>query len=145
MTSYIDGTVNTKSPPPTTASVLTKRFTSNQDLENDSGAFMVMEESQNEKKLCRFVRSKSSTCFCKSANSVDSIVAHVHVVNGYKIRWIKWSIVSYLWMFFSFVVAIFVSDRVVVFFVAVYLYVNGSGSITSVGEERANLSADVYL
>ena len=25
------------------------------------------------------------------------------------------------------------------------LYVNGSGSITSVGEERANLSADVYL
>ena len=27
----------------------------------------------------------------------------------------------------------------------VYLYVNGSGSITSVGEERANLSAAVYL
>ena len=27
----------------------------------------------------------------------------------------------------------------------VYLYVNGSGSITSVGEERANLSAVVYL
>ena len=27
----------------------------------------------------------------------------------------------------------------------VYLYVNGSGSITSVGEERANLSALVYL
>ena len=27
----------------------------------------------------------------------------------------------------------------------VYLYVNGSGSITSVGEERANFSADVYL
>ena len=27
------------------------------------------------------------------------------------------------------------------FFVVVYLYVNGSGSITSVGEERANLSA----
>ena len=26
-----------------------------------------------------------------------------------------------------------------------YLYVNGSGSITSVGEERANLSAVVYL
>ena len=25
------------------------------------------------------------------------------------------------------------------------LYVNGSGSITSVGEERANLSAAVYL
>ena len=25
------------------------------------------------------------------------------------------------------------------------LYVNGSGSITSVGEERANLSAVVYL
>ena len=31
-----------------------------------------------------------------------------------------------------------------VFFI-VYLYVNGSGSITSVGEERANLSAVVYL
>ena len=27
----------------------------------------------------------------------------------------------------------------------VYLYVTGSGSITSVGEERANLSAVVYL
>ena len=27
----------------------------------------------------------------------------------------------------------------------VYLYVNGSESITSVGEERANLSAVVYL
>ena len=27
----------------------------------------------------------------------------------------------------------------------VYLYVNGNGSITSVGEERANLSAVVYL
>ena len=27
----------------------------------------------------------------------------------------------------------------------VYLYVNGIGSITSVGEERANLSAVVYL
>ena len=28
---------------------------------------------------------------------------------------------------------------------AVYLYVNGGGSITSVGEERATLSAVVYL
>ena len=27
----------------------------------------------------------------------------------------------------------------------VYLYVNGSGSIASVGEERANFSAVVYL
>ena len=27
----------------------------------------------------------------------------------------------------------------------IYLYVNGSGSITSVGEERANLSPVVYL
>ena len=27
----------------------------------------------------------------------------------------------------------------------VYLYVNGSGPITSVGEERANLSAVIYL
>ena len=32
----------------------------------------------------------------------------------------------------------------IVFFV-VYLNVNGSGSITSVGEERTNLSAVVYL
>ena len=31
-----------------------------------------------------------------------------------------------------------------VFFV-IYLYVFGSGSITSVGEERADLSAVVYL
>ena len=29
--------------------------------------------------------------------------------------------------------------------IVVYLYVNGRGSITSVGEERANLSAVVYL
>ena len=31
-----------------------------------------------------------------------------------------------------------------VFFVG-YLYVSGSGSVTSIGEERANLSAIVYL
>ena len=31
----------------------------------------------------------------------------------------------------------------IIFFV--YLYVSGSGSITSVGEERANLTAVVYL
>ena len=31
------------------------------------------------------------------------------------------------------------------YFFFVYLYVDGSGSITSVGEERANLSAVVYL
>ena len=37
-----------------------------------------------------------------------------------------------------------VSCRTLYYFV-VYLYVNGSGSITSVGEERANLSAVVYL
>ena len=29
--------------------------------------------------------------------------------------------------------------------VVVYVYVSGSGSITSVGKERANLSAVVYL
>ena len=34
------------------------------------------------------------------------------------------------------------SEFVLFFF---YLYVNGSGSITSVEEERANLSAVVYL
>ena len=37
-----------------------------------------------------------------------------------------------------------VSCRKLYYFV-VYLYVNGSGSITSVGEERANLSAVIYL
>ena len=37
-----------------------------------------------------------------------------------------------------------VSCRILHYFV-VYLYVNGSGSITSVGEERANLSAVVYM
>ena len=37
-----------------------------------------------------------------------------------------------------------VSCRKVYSFV-VYLYVNGSGSITSVGEESTNLSAVVYL
>ena len=31
------------------------------------------------------------------------------------------------------------------YYIVVYLYVNGSGSITSVGEERANLSAVIYL
>ena len=36
-----------------------------------------------------------------------------------------------------------VSCRKLYYFV--YLYVNGSGSITSVGEERANLSAVIYL
>ena len=42
------------------------------------------------------------------------------------------------------VVGVGVSCRNLYSFV-VYLYVNGSGSITSVGEERANLSAVVYL
>ena len=37
-----------------------------------------------------------------------------------------------------------VSCRNLYYFV-VYLYVNGSGSITLVGEERANLTAVVYL
>ena len=37
-----------------------------------------------------------------------------------------------------------VSCRKLYYFV-VYLYVDGSGSITSVGEERDNLSAVVYL
>ena len=37
-----------------------------------------------------------------------------------------------------------VSGRSLYSFV-VYLYVNGSGSISSVGRERANLSAVVYL
>ena len=42
------------------------------------------------------------------------------------------------------VFAVGVSCRKLYYFV-VYLYENGSGSITSVGEERANLSAVVYL
>ena len=37
-----------------------------------------------------------------------------------------------------------VSYRILYSFV-VYLYISGSGSITSVGEERTNLSAVVYL
>ena len=37
-----------------------------------------------------------------------------------------------------------VSCRILYSFVG-YLYVGGSGSITSVKEERANLSASVYL
>ena len=35
--------------------------------------------------------------------------------------------------------------RVVICIFVVYLYVNDSGSIASVGQERANLSAVVYL
>ena len=31
------------------------------------------------------------------------------------------------------------------YFCVVYLYISGCGSITSVGKERANLSAVVYL
>ena len=42
------------------------------------------------------------------------------------------------------VVEVGVSCRILYTFVG-YLYVRGSGSITSVGEERANLSAIVYL
>ena len=37
-----------------------------------------------------------------------------------------------------------VSCRILFCFVG-YLYVSGSGSVTSVGEKRANLSAIVYL
>ena len=44
----------------------------------------------------------------------------------------------------GFVFGVCVSCRNLYYFV-VYLYVSGSGSITSVGEERANLSAVVYL
>ena len=36
------------------------------------------------------------------------------------------------------------SCRISYYFIG-YLYVSGSGSITSVGEERANLSSVVYL
>ena len=47
-----------------------------------------------------------------------------------------------VWFFLNVLSRCFVSEFV---FFVVYLYVNGSGSITSVGEERANLSAVVYL
>ena len=39
----------------------------------------------------------------------------------------------------------FILFGVVLYFIVSDLYVSGSGSITSVGEERANLSAIVYL
>ena len=42
------------------------------------------------------------------------------------------------------VIGVGVSCRNLYFFV-LYLYVSGSGLITSVGEERANLSAVVYV
>ena len=47
-------------------------------------------------------------------------------------------------MFLLNVFGVGVSCRKLYYFV-VYLYVNGCGSITSVGEERANLSAVVCL
>ena len=50
----------------------------------------------------------------------------------------------YDYQFVTFMVGVGVSCRNLYSFV-VYLYVNGSGSITAVGEERANLSAVVYL
>ena len=43
-----------------------------------------------------------------------------------------------------FLLNVFVSCRNL-YSLVVYLYVNGSGSITSVVEERANLSAVIYL
>ena len=51
---------------------------------------------------------------------------------------------SYLVWFLLNVFGVGVSCRILYSFV-VYLYVSRSGSITSVGEERANLSAVVYL
>ena len=51
---------------------------------------------------------------------------------------------SKLWSDIKGVFGVGVSCRNLYSFVF-YLYVNGSGSITSVGEERANLSAVVYL
>ena len=45
-------------------------------------------------------------------------------------------------MFFGVLVGVSCSN---LYSVVVYLYVSGNGSITSVGEERANLSSDVYL
>ena len=47
-------------------------------------------------------------------------------------------------LFLLIVFGVGVSCRSLYSFV-VYLYVNGGGSITSVGEERAKLSAVVYL
>ena len=53
------------------------------------------------------------------------------------------AVVFFVWFLLN-VFGVGVSCRKLCCFV-VYLYVNGSGSITSVGEERANLSAVVYL
>ena len=53
------------------------------------------------------------------------------------------AVVSLVWFLLN-VFGVGVSCRNLYSFV-VYLYVNGSGSITSVGEERTNLSAVVYL
>ena len=48
-------------------------------------------------------------------------------------------------MFLLNVFGVGASCRYLYSFVVHLLYVSGSGSITSVGEERANLSAVVYL
>ena len=57
------------------------------------------------------------------------------------------SCICYLVVLVSLLLNVFgvgVSCRILYYFV-VYLHVSHSGSITSVGEERANLSAVVYL
>ena len=58
-----------------------------------------------------------------------------------------WSCETFSLFFFrsALFFAAFCSDFALVYSIASYLYVSCSGSITSVREERANLSAIVYL
>ena len=56
----------------------------------------------------------------------------------------RWLLIRYFLNLLLNVIGVGVSCRNLYSFV-VYLYVNGSKSITSIGEERANLSAVVYL
>ena len=44
----------------------------------------------------------------------------------------------------SFYMVFIVGVSCILYYFVVYLYVSGSGSITSIGEERANFSAVVY-
>ena len=54
----------------------------------------------------------------------------------------SWAVVFVWFLLIGFGVGVSCRD---LYSFVVYLYVNGSGSITSVGEERANLSAIVYM
>ena len=61
--------------------------------------------------------------------------------------WGMWWLAAWAgtWPLGAFLLAVGVVSEVGLYYFVVYLYVNGSGLITSVGEERANLSAVIYL